>query len=57
MDKGAKDKLAVTPGESGGGQDAQKDLHSLKNWKGRDEEEDPGKDGEKKQKKIFKCWE
>ena len=25
-----------------------KDLHSLKNWKGRDEEEDPGKDGGKK---------
>ena len=30
---------------------------SLKNWKGRDEEEDPGKAGEKKQKEIFKCWE
>ena len=30
---------------------------SLKNWKGRDEEEDPGKDGEKKWKEIFKCWE
>jgi hypothetical protein len=29
----------------------------LKNWKGRDEEEDPGKDGEKKWKEIFKCWE
>jgi hypothetical protein len=28
---------------------------SLENWKGRDEEEDPGKDGEKKWKKIFKC--
>jgi len=28
----------------------------LKNWKGRDEEEDPGKDGEKKWKEIFKCW-
>jgi hypothetical protein len=27
----------------------------LKNWKGRDEEEDPGKDGEKKWKEIFKC--
>jgi len=23
-------------------------ISSLKNWKGRDEEEDPGKDGEKK---------
>ena len=56
MDKGAKDKLAGSPGENGGGQDAQKDLHSRT---GRDEEEgeDPGKDGEKKWKEIFKCWE
>ena len=30
---------------------------SLRKWKGRDEEEDPGKDGEKKWKEIFKCWE
>jgi len=30
---------------------------SLKNLKGRNEEEDPRKDGEKKQKEIFKCWE
>ena len=28
MDKGAKDKLAGSPGENGGGQDAKKDLHS-----------------------------
>jgi len=28
---------------------------SLKNWKGRDEGEDPGKDGKRKQKEIFKC--
>jgi len=28
MDKGVKDKLAGSPGENGGGQDAQKDLHS-----------------------------
>jgi hypothetical protein len=28
MDKGAKDKLAGSPGENGGGQDAQNDLHS-----------------------------
>jgi hypothetical protein len=27
MDKGAKDKLARSPGENGGGQNAQKDLH------------------------------
>jgi len=42
MDKGAKDKLAGSPGENGGS--------SLKNWKGRHEEEDPGKDGEKKER-------
>ena len=28
MDKGAKGKLAGSPGENGGGWDAQKDLHS-----------------------------
>jgi hypothetical protein len=28
MDKVAKDKLVWSPGENGGGQDAQKDLHS-----------------------------
>ena len=28
MDKGAKYKLAGSPGENGGGYDAQKDLHS-----------------------------
>jgi len=28
MDKEAKDKLAGSPGENGGGEDAQKDLHS-----------------------------
>ena len=28
MDKGAKDKLAGSPGENGGGQDGLKDLHS-----------------------------
>jgi hypothetical protein len=28
MDKGAKDKLAGSPGEDGGGWDTQKDLHS-----------------------------
>jgi hypothetical protein len=27
MDKGTKDKLVRLPGENGGGQDAQKDLH------------------------------
>jgi hypothetical protein len=30
--------------------------YSLKNWKGRDEEEDLGKE-EEKWKEIFKCWE
>jgi uncharacterized protein involved in type VI secretion and phage assembly len=34
MDKEAKDKLAESPGENGGGWDAQKDLHSRT---GRDE--------------------
>jgi hypothetical protein len=29
----------------------------LKNWKGRDEEKGPGKNGEKNWKEIFKCWE
>jgi hypothetical protein len=47
MDKGAKDKLAGPPGENLGGEDAHKDLHS-KTGRVRDEEEDPGKDGEKK---------
>jgi hypothetical protein len=28
MDKGAKDKVTGSPGENGGGYDAQKDLHS-----------------------------
>jgi hypothetical protein len=32
-------------------------VYSTSNWKGRDEEEDLGKDGEKKHKEIFKCWE
>jgi len=30
---------------------------SLKNWKGREKVEDPGKDGKRKYKEIFKCWE
>jgi hypothetical protein len=34
MDKGAKDTLVGSPGENGGGEDAQKDLHSRT---GRDE--------------------
>jgi hypothetical protein len=34
MDKSGKDKLARSPGENGGGQNAQKDLHSIT---GRDE--------------------
>jgi hypothetical protein len=34
----------------------EEDRMPKKNWKGRDEEEDPGKDGEK-WKEIFKCWE
>ena len=54
MDKRAKDKLVRSRRVNGGAQDAQKDL---KNWKGREKGEDPGKDGKKKQKEIFKCWE
>jgi hypothetical protein len=54
MDKGAKDKLAGSPGENGGGCP---ETFLIKNWRGRDEEEDPGKDEEKKWKEIFKCWE
>jgi hypothetical protein len=30
---------------------------SLKNWKGREKGKDPGKDGKRKLKEIFKCWE
>jgi hypothetical protein len=43
MDKGAKDKLVGSPGQNGCPKSS-----SLKNWKGQDKEEDPGKDGEKK---------
>ena len=57
MDKRAKDKLVRSPTENGGGQDAHPKRSSLKNWKGQEEGEDPGKDGKKKQKEIFKCWE
>ena len=53
MDKGAKDKLVRPPGENGGGKDAQKS--SFKNCKGQGEEEDPGEEGKRKQKEIFKC--
>ena len=52
MDKGAKDKLAGSLGENGGGQDDQKDLHS-RTGRDENEEEDPRKDGKKKQKEIF----
>jgi len=47
MDKGAKDKLVRSPEENGGRKDAQKDLHS-RTGKGRDKEEDPGRDGKRK---------
>jgi len=30
---------------------------SLKKWKEREEGEDPGKDGKRKYKEIFMCWE
>ena len=45
MDKRAKDKLVRSPRENGGGKDAKKDL---KNWKGQEEGEDPGKNGKRK---------
>ena len=47
-----KYKLAGSPGRIGSPKRS-----SLWNWKGRDEEEDPGKHGEKNEKEIFKCWE
>ena len=53
MDKRAKDKLVRSPRENGGCPKRS----SLKNWKGREEGEDPGKDGKRKYKEIFKCWE
>jgi hypothetical protein len=43
MDKGAKDKLVRSPGENGCPKTS-----SFKNWKGRDEGEDPGEDGKRK---------
>ena len=48
---GQSPQRAVAPTEE------EEEFISLTNWKGRDEEEDPGKDGEKKQKEIFKCLE
>ena len=49
MDKGAKDKLVGSPGENEEDRMHKKIYpQELENWKGRDEEEDPGKDGEKK---------
>jgi hypothetical protein len=56
MDKEAKEKLVGSPGENGRRIGCPK-RSSLKKWKGRNEEEDPGKDDEKKYKEIFKCWE
>ena len=55
MDKGTKDKLVRSPGEM------EKDRMPKKIFtqelEGQDEGEDPGKDGKKKQREIFKCWE
>jgi hypothetical protein len=47
MDKGAKDKLARSPGENGRRIGCPK-RSSLKNWKGQDIGEDPGKEGKRK---------
>jgi len=30
-------------------------ISSFKNWRGRDEGKDPGEDGKRKKKEIFKC--
>jgi len=55
MDKRAKDKLVNSPRENGGGQDAQKDLHSRT---GRDEKKGKTQQMmERGSRKIFKCWE
>jgi hypothetical protein len=54
MDKGTKDKLVRSPGENGWRIGCPK-RYSPKNWKGRDEGEDPGKDGKRKKKEIFRC--
>ena len=47
MDKRAKDKLVRSPRENGRRIGCPK-RSSLKNWKGREEGEDPGKDGSRK---------
>jgi hypothetical protein len=44
---GTKCMLVRSPGETGGGQDAQKDLHS-RTGRVRNGGEDPGKDGKRK---------
>ena len=55
MDKGAKDNLVGSPGENGGGQDAQKDLPSRT---GRDETKRKTQERmERRSGKIFECWE
>jgi len=48
MDKRAKDKMVRSPRENGGGRIGCPKISSLKNWKGREEGEDPGKDGKRK---------
>ena len=47
MDKRAKDKLVSSPRENGGWIGCP-ERSSLKNWKGREEVEDPGIDGKRK---------
>jgi len=44
-------------GISGGGGGLNTPNHPPRYATGRDEGEDPGKDGKRKQKDIFKCWE
>ena len=54
MDKRAKDKLVRSLREKWRRIMMPKKMFT-QNWKGREEGEDPGKDGKRKQKEIFKC--
>jgi hypothetical protein len=50
MGKRSKDKLL-------GHLERMEEDRMPKNWKRREEGEEQGKDGKRKQKEIFKCWE
>jgi len=57
MDKSAKDKLVRSPRENGGGEDAQKDLHSRTESDKKKRKTQEKKNGNRKYQEIFKCWE